>query len=199
MKIQFDAQQQYQLDAVTAVVDIFGGQPLEPPDFALIKAGEGSGLFVGQAQTEIGVGNRLSITSENLRRNVRAIQERNEIEISDPNAALESWPILGSSGDFERGCYHFSIEMETGTGKTYVYLRTIFELSRRYGFKKFIIVVPSVAIREGVLKNIEITRGHFEALYDNLRFESYVYDPKRVSQLRQFGTSTTLQILVINI
>jgi type III restriction enzyme len=96
-------------------------------------------------------------------------------------------------------CPHFSIEMETGTGKTYVYLRTIFELSRRYGFRKFVIVVPSVAVREGVLKNIAITKGHFETLFDNLRFESYVYDAKRVSELRQFGTSTTLQILVINI
>ena len=89
--------------------------------------------------------------------------------------------------------------METGTGKTYVYLRTIFELSRRYGFQKFIIVVPSVAIREGVLKNIEITAEHFRALYNNLPFEHFVYDAKKVNRLRQFATSNTLQILVINI
>ena len=89
--------------------------------------------------------------------------------------------------------------METGTGKTYVYLRTIFELSRRYGFQKFIIVVPSVAIREGVLKNIEITAEHFRALYNNLPFEHFVYDAKTVNRLRQFATSNTLQILVINI
>ena len=89
--------------------------------------------------------------------------------------------------------------METGTGKTYVYLRTIFELSQRYGFQKFIIVVPSVAIREGVLKNIEITAEHFRALYNNLPFEHFVYDAKKVNRLRQFATSNTLQILVINI
>ena len=89
--------------------------------------------------------------------------------------------------------------METGTGKTYVYLRTIFELSRRYGFQKFIIVVPSVAIREGVLKNIEITAEHFRALYNNLPFEHFVYDAKKVNRLRQFAVSNTLQILVINI
>ena len=89
--------------------------------------------------------------------------------------------------------------METGTGKTYVYLRTIFELSRRYGFQKFIIVVPSVAIREGVLKNIEITAEHFRALYNNLPFEHFVYDAKKINRLRQFATSNTLQILVINI
>src|SRR5665648_665316 len=89
--------------------------------------------------------------------------------------------------------------METGTGKTYVYLRTIFELSQRYGFQKFVIVVPSVAIREGVLKNIQITAEHFRALYNNLPFEHFVYDAKRVNRLRQFATSTTLQILIINI
>ena len=89
--------------------------------------------------------------------------------------------------------------METGTGKTYVYLRTIFELSRRYGFQKFIIVVPSVAIREGVLKNIEITADHFRALYNNLPFEHFVYDAKKVNRLRQFAVSNTLQILIINI
>src|SRR6185295_2744414 len=98
-----------------------------------------------------------------------------------------------------RHCPHFSVEMETGTGKTYVYLRTVFELSRRYGFQKFVIVVPSVAIREGVLKNIEITAEHFRALYNNLPFEHFVYDARRVNRLRQFATSTTLQVMVINI
>ncbi len=82
--------------------------------------------------------------------------------------------------------------METGTGKTYVYLRTIFELSKRLGFKKFVIVVPSVAIREGVLKNIEITAEHFRALYNNLP-RAFVYDAKRVNRLRQFATSNTFR------
>ncbi|MBK7575524.1 MAG: DEAD/DEAH box helicase family protein [Elusimicrobia bacterium] len=89
--------------------------------------------------------------------------------------------------------------METGTGKTYVYLRTIFELSQRYGFQKFIIVVPSVAIREGVLKNIEITGEHFKAIYNNLPFEHLVYDARRINKLRQFAVSNALQILLINI
>jgi len=89
--------------------------------------------------------------------------------------------------------------METGTGKTYVYLRTVFELSRKFGFKKFIIVVPSVAIREGVLKNLEITAEHFKALFKNLEYEYFVYDAKKVNRLRQFATSNQVQILVINI
>jgi len=199
MRIQFDAQQQYQIDAVSAVLDIFNGQPLELPDFSVIQATERSGLFEGQVQTEIGVGNRLLITPDDLRKNVKAIQARNEIEVADANAALESWPLHSSTGDFVRYCCHFSVEMETGTGKTYVYLRTIFELARRYGFKKFIIVVPSVAIREGVLKNIEITREHFKALYNNIEFESFVYDAKKANRLRQFASSNTIQILVINI
>jgi type III restriction enzyme len=199
MKFQFDAQQQYQLDAVSAVVDIFDGQPLEQPEFAVLQTGQGVGLFEGQLQTEIGVGNRLVVTADSLLKNVRSIQERNEIEVPGLNAELESWPILGAAGEFVRYCHHFSVEMETGTGKTYVYLRTIFELSRRYGFKKFIIVVPSVAIREGVLKNIEITREHFKALYNNIEFESFVYDAKKANRLRQFASSNTIQILVINI
>lgn len=199
MKFQFDGQQQYQLDAVSAVVDIFDGQPLEQPEFAVLQTGQGVGLFEGQLQTEIGVGNRLVVTADSLLKNVRSIQERNEIEVLDLNAELESWPILGAAGEFVRYCHHFSVEMETGTGKTYVYLRTIFELSRRYGFKKFIIVVPSVAIREGVLKNIEITREHFQALYNNIEFESFVYDAKKANRLRQFASSNTIQILVINI
>jgi type III restriction enzyme len=199
MKIQFDAQQQYQLDAVSAVIDIFDGQPLEEPDFAVIQLRDGIGLFEGHVQTEIGVGNRLAITADDLKRNVRRLQLRNDIEIADPAAALEKWPLLGSSGEFARYCYHFSVEMETGTGKTYVYLRTIFELATRYGFNKFIIVVPSVAIREGTLKNIEITQEHFKALYNNIEFESYVYDAKTANRLRQFAASNTIQILVINI
>src|SRR3990172_2495459 len=88
--------------------------------------------------------------------NTRAIQTRYDIEVADPAAALEAWELFDGPANQKRQCPHFSVEMETGTGKTYVYLRTVFDLSRRYGFLKFIIVVPSVAIREGVLKNIEI-------------------------------------------
>ena len=127
------------------------------------------------------------------------MQARNDIEIADTTAPLEAWELFDTAANAARTCPHFSVEMETGTGKTYVYLRTIFELSRRYGFQKFIIVVPSVAIREGVLKNIEITAEHFRALYNNLPFEHFVYDAKKVNRLRQFAVSNTLQILVINI
>lgn len=199
MKLQFDANQQFQLDAVRAVADLFEGQPQDATEFSIVQTGQWEGLFAGQERSELGLGNQLLLPEDDLRANARVIQARNDIEVPDDAEPLDSWTLFDKPANRKRTCPHFSVEMETGTGKTYVYLRTIFELSRRYGFRKFIIVVPSVAIREGVLKNIAITRSHFETLYDNLRFESYVYDAKRVSQLRQFGTSTTLQILVINI
>ena len=199
MKLQFDANQTFQLDAVSAVTDLFVGQPQGPPEYAVINLGSMEGLFAGQDRTELGMGNRLMLAEDKLRENLRAIQTRNDIELADPTTAPEAWELFDGPANQARRCPHFSVEMETGTGKTYVYLRTIFELSRRYGFQKFIVVVPSVAIREGVLKTIEITAEHFRALYNNLSFEHFVYDAKKVNRLRQFATSNTLQILVINI
>ena len=163
MKIQFDAHQAFQIQAVAAITDLFDGQPKGAPEYSVIQAGEIGGMFAGQAQTELGLGNRLLLDDEKLRMNARGIQAANDIETPDEGSPLEAWQIHDPVANKVRACPHFSVEMETGTGKTYVYLRTIFELSRRYGFQKFIIVVPSVAIREGVLKNIDITAEHFRA------------------------------------
>ena len=102
------------------------------------------------AQSELGIGNRLTLLDDEIIANLNDIQLRNGLR---PSASL-------ASGDF-------TVEMETGTGKTYVYLRTIFELNRRYGFTKFVIVVPSVAIKEGVYKTLQITEEHFRGLYAN--------------------------------
>ena len=201
MKLQFDANQPYQANAIAAVTDIFEGQPLGTPEFTVIDLGnwDDEGLFSGQARTELGVGNNLLLAHEKLRENTRLVQARNDIEIAEPETSLEAWELFDAAANASRVCPHFSVEMETGTGKTYVYLRTIFELSRKYGFQKFIIVVPSVAIREGVLKNIEVTAEHFRALYNNPSFEHFAYDAKKVNRLRQFAVSNTLQILIINI
>jgi type III restriction enzyme len=182
MKIKFDPSQQYQIEAVNAVLDIFDGQPLEKGDFEIALESPGTGLFSSLTQTDLGTGNNLVVDDDNLLKNVQAVQNRNDIE---------------HLGDLQGR--NFTVEMETGTGKTYVYLRTAFELSRRYGFKKFIIVVPSVAIREGVLKNLEITEEHFKALFNNLEFEYFVYDSKKVNRLQQFALSNQVQILIINI
>ena len=94
---------------------------------------------------------------------------------------------------------NFSIEMETGTGKTYVYLRTILELFRCYSLRKFIVVVPSVAVREGVLKTLEITRKHLSELYDNVPYRYYAYDSANLSQVRQFALSDSVEIMVMTI
>jgi type III restriction enzyme len=198
MKFQFDPDQPHQRAAVDAIVDLFDGQPRAEPLFSIIR-GEGPvGLYAGQELTELGRGNPL-VDSEQLLGNARRVQERNDIEVVDPAAPLEAWELFDEPADMTRACPHFSVEMETGTGKTYVYLRTIFELSKRYGFKKFVIVVPSVAIREGVLHTLGSTREHFRALYDNVPVESFVYDAKNLSPVRSFATSSTIQILVINI
>ena len=113
--------------------------------------------------TELGIGNRVAIDRYRILENTRAVQEANDIPKS-----LGLFEGYGQGGNGYYKFPNFSIEMETGTGKTYVYLRTIFELNQKYGFKKFIIVVPSVAIREGVLKSIDMTKEHFASLYDNV-------------------------------
>ncbi|MDV2990200.1 MAG: DEAD/DEAH box helicase family protein [Dehalogenimonas sp.] len=184
---------------MAAIVDLFEGQPQGAPEYAVINLGAMGGLFSGQEQTELGTGNRLLVAEDKLRENTRNVQIRNDIEAPEHEAPLECSELFDAPANMTRLCPHFSVEMETGTGKTYVYLRTIFELSQKYGFQKFIIVVPSVAIREGVLKNIEITKDHFRALYNNIPFEHFVYDGKKVNQLRQFAVSNTLQIMIINI
>ena len=198
MKLQFDPNQQFQLDAVAAITDLFEGQPQGAPEYSVINLGDLGGLFAGQARTELGIGNQLLLDDEKLRANTRLVQLRNDIEVPNPAAALEAWDVFDTPANHARPCPHFSIEMETGTGKTYVYLRTILELSQRYGFQKFIIVVPSVAIREGVRKNLEITAEHFKNIY-NLEPEFYLYDARKINRLRDFATKNTLQILVINI
>jgi len=187
MKLKFDSTQEYQIQAVNSFIDLFDGQPLNQGDYTIeINAKADVGQQLSTIQTELGIGNHLAIDEDTILKNLHNIQERNDLD-----------PI--SEQEFKNYGNNFSVEMETGTGKTYVYLRTIFELSQKYGFKKFIIVVPSVAIREGTLKNIEITADHFKALYNNIEFEHFVYDSKKANRLRQFATSNQLQIMIINI
>lgn len=131
---------------------------------------------------EFGVANKIALSEKQILKNLQGIQKVNELVVSQ---ALDGM--------------NFSVEMETGTGKTYVYLRSIYELNKKYGFKKFIIVVPSIAIREGVLKNLEITFDHFQTLYEKVPAKHIEYKATSVSDLRSFALSNTIQILVINI
>lgn len=179
MKLQFKKDLPHQTDAVNAVVRVFDNQPMAEATFSTVVA---SDTFMGQKQTELGLGNRLTLGDEQLQVNVRKVQEANCIPFT---------PELQGR--------HFSIEMETGTGKTYVYLRTIFELNKDYGFSKFIIVVPSVAIREGVITSIEMMADHFRAIYNHVPFKPFVYDSRQLSNIREFATANTIQIMVINI
>ncbi|MEO0551342.1 MAG: DEAD/DEAH box helicase family protein [Pseudomonadota bacterium] len=178
MKLKFDPTLEYQAHAISAVTDIFEGQPFAQTSAAAFQAIQIGGLF----QTELGLANRLVLPDEALLKNLRTVQERNDIEMAEALKGRD-----------------FSIEMETGTGKTYVYLRTIFELNKLYGFKKFIIVVPSVAIREGVLKSIEVTKAHFKTLYDKVPFDHFEYNSKRLGKVRQFASGNQIQIMIINI
>jgi restriction endonuclease len=186
MKILFDATQPFQLEAIEAVVDVFAGQRRSSGTFER-PATELDGELI----TESAAGNRLDLTEAQLTGNTRAVQERS---FRDHSEAVRREVV-----DAPWAGMHCSIEMETGTGKTYVYLRTLLELHARYGWRKFVVVVPSVAIREGVMTSVELMRDHFRELYDNVPLEAWICDSAQVSRLRQFATSPGLQLLVINI
>jgi type III restriction enzyme len=186
---RFDPRQQYQLDAIAAVVDLFDGQPRDADKLAVTmrgaarQAAEGQ-LAVDTAQEIGAIGNNLVLDEAAILANLQAVQDRNGLEQSESLAG---------------GKLDFDIEMETGTGKTYVYLRTIFELAQHYGFGKFIILVPSVAIREGVNTSIRLMREHFRDLYPALPFDAGVYRGDRAEEVQAFATATGVQILVMTI
>lgn len=195
MKFKFDSKQQYQLDAINSVVDLFEGQPDDAGRFMETMKGHFEwespqqllDIDAGQQAEisfEIGaVGNSLLLEEPAILENLKKIQERNGL--------LPSPELVDG--------LEFDIEMETGTGKTYVYLRTIFELAKQYGFTKFVILVPSVAIREGVNTSIQLMRPHFEELYPALKFDSYVYSGDDAEQVQSFASSTAVQIMVMTI
>jgi len=188
LRLQFDGNQAYQLRAIESVADLLQGQPRRIAEFRLLDAGS---LF-GQAV------DRLELNENELLRNVQAVQARNGLA---QDAALETIEenIRTAAGDRQVRFPNFSVEMETGTGKTYVYIRTALELNRRYGLRKFIVVVPSVAVREGVIKSLKITQQHLRALYDNVPYRYSVYDSKSIARVRQFATSDCAELMVMTI
>lgn len=187
MKLKFDSNLEYQIEAIQSVTDLFEGLPQEQGGLSITLSTEM--LETGAQYNELGIGNNLILVPDQMLANLHKIQMQNNIPKS--RALIED----SSSYKFP----NFSVEMETGTGKTYVYLRTIFELNKLYGFKKFIIVVPSVAIREGVTSSIKLMREHFKGLYDNVPFDDFLYKSKDLSRVRQFAVNNEVQIMVINI
>ena len=199
MNLQFEHNLDYQRAAIDAVCGLFTGQELCRTEFTVSHNAPGYGQSLGQnldfagqvvqqqmglglAESELGIGNRLSLLDEDLLKNLNAVQLRNGLALS---------PKL-ESGDF-------TVEMETGTGKTYVYLRTLFELNQKFGFTKFVIVVPSVAIKEGVYKSLQIMAPHFKTLYAGVPFDYFIYDSEKLGQVRNFATSSHMQIMVMTI
>lgn len=187
MEFKFDPNQRYQRDAIYSVVDLFEGQPKNSSSFETILEGkitEMGNQALLDISSEVGaIGNHLVLDDSTLLHNLRLVQDRNGLEVVD---SME-----GTGLDFD-------IEMETGTGKTYVYLRTAFELAKKYHFTKFIILVPSVAIKEGVTSSIKLMKTHFDDLYA-IPFDSNVYSGSSAEEVQSFATSTSVQILVMTI
>jgi type III restriction enzyme len=176
MKLKFKIQP-FQTAAVNAVVDLFRGQEKKNSTFTITQDSQMNLIDNGY-----GVGNLLTLSDEQILANMNDIQKRHSLPLTH---------------DLEGN--QFCVEMETGTGKTYVYTKTIFELHRQYGFSKFIIVVPSVAIREGVFKSFEITGEHFSVQYDNVPCRFFIYNSAKLSTVRNFAVSTDIEIMIINI
>ena len=182
MKLRFEPDLDFQLQAVEAICDLFRGQEICRTEFTVTQDRAAPQTRLAFSENDLGIGNRLTLLDDEIFANLKDIQLRNGLP---PSGSLDS-------GDF-------TVEMETGTGKTYVYLRTIFELNKRYGFTKFVIVVPSVAIKEGVYKSLQITDDHFRALYSGTPFEYFLYDSAKLGQVRNFATSPQIQIMVVTV
>jgi len=184
IKLHFEDDLDYQQAAIESVAGLFAGQELCRSEFTVTSQAHPSGQQqMGFVESELGIGNRLQLLDDEILENLHTIQLKSGLR---PTESL-------ASGDF-------SVEMETGTGKTYVYLRTIFELSKRYGFTKFVIVVPSIAIKEGTYSTLKKTREHFENLYPLAKgYEYFLYDSSKLDQVRNYATSPNIQIMVVTV
>lgn len=191
MKLQFNQNLPHQKSAWEAVVSLFEGQescaaPFTMPqlNIPVQQGAEGMMTLDYGSEAELGTANRLVLSEEELLDNLRAVQLRHGLKPAE---------------FVDKDNLNYTVEMETGTGKTYVYLRSIYELHQAYGMSKFIIVVPSIAIKEGVKKSIEMTRDHLTKLYKGVNAEAFVYDSGNLEQVRNFAESSHIQIMVINI
>lgn len=185
MEIKFEKGLDYQRDAINSIVNIFAGQEICKSNFTVYSP-EYIAKQTTMEMNDIGFANKLQLTESQIIENVQKIQLHNGLK-----------PSL--SNEIDKGLYDFSVEMETGTGKTYVYLRSIMDMNRKYGFTKFIIVVPSIPIKEGVFKTLQITKKHFQENYDAIDYSFFIYDSSQLNDIREFAINDKLQIMVINI
>ena len=201
MEIKYKYDLDYQNDAIASVINLFSGQEISHGNFTIydpkymhkktVFGGKEVGYstqidsFDGTQEIQEGVANKLELDNEELTENLKRVQSDSRLK-----------PFNGLLKTNE---YNFAIEMETGTGKTYVYLKTIFELSKNYGFKKFIILVPSVAIKEGVLASIRSMRSHFRYHYPNCLFNDFQYSSGKLSELMNFARSDQIEIMVMTV
>lgn len=186
MAFKFDPNLDYQNDAIHSVVALFKGQENTYSNFTIYdpnKYNKYSDYFgVGIEQNEVGIANKLTLDNDEVSENLSIVQKKNHLKITEKPRN-----------------YNFSIEMETGTGKTYVYLKTVFELNKNYGYKKFVIIVPSVAIKEGVLASLKMLKSHFEYHYSGIPFEFFQYTSKRLNEINDFARSDKIKIMVMTI
>jgi type III restriction enzyme len=184
IKFKFDPNQEHQLTAVDSVLRLFDKLPQGHSEFKL-----GDELVPNLPAEE-------TFDEDILLANLNEIQRQNKLS-ENRRLDVDDGLVLESIGNESWRYPVFTIEMETGTGKTYVYLRTAYELRKRYGFRKFIVIVPSIAIYEGVIKSIEITREHFKSLYNNEHMNVIAYDSEQISKLRDFANSQFLQVMIM--
>jgi type III restriction enzyme len=187
LHFKFEANLDFQWAAVEAVCDLFRGQEIGRTEFTVLRPSDTSQAAMAFAHSDLGIGNRILLLRDEVQANLAAVQLRGGLKPTE----------LPEGNELQNA--DFTVEMETGTGKTYVYLRTIFELNKRYGFTKFIIVVPSVAIKEGVQKTLQITDDHFRGLYAGVPFDYFLYDSAKLGQVRNFATSPNIQIMVVTV
>jgi type III restriction enzyme len=197
MKIKF-TEQQFQLDAVQAVVDCFKGQPLRTNQFTLERISElrakaraaasGAGLLDFDLEESLGYRNSaIQISPRQLIKNIQEVQVNNDLP---PSPQIEGPPQVNLG-------YNLTIEMETGTGKTYSYIRTMYELHEHYGWSKFIVIVPSIAIREGVKKTFEITQEHFQEVFGH-KIAAFIYNSSRPQDIETFASDSRISVMIIN-
>ena len=176
MKLQFK-KQEFQNKAVMSVVDLFRGAKNVPTTFSMQKLD----ILDFSKDELLGYGNNLDLSMEQIEKNMHEIQDRNLLPLTDLTEL------------------RFNIEMETGTGKTFVYTKTILELHKQYGFKKFVVIVPSVAIREGAYKSMQTTRDYFKREYEGVTLKPFIYNSNKLYEIKDFAQSTNLEIMIINI